>query len=189
MSKKILCIALTFLLFAIPVNAYYSLDLGIWSSPYHQDKLYTLEATSLKQFHKRWSWKIALKALGPPLSFEPQASLLCEPSLGENTLGKLGLTYNLKAQRFSLEAGLETLADPLLSYCFLSYGSSETHLDLGLVFAVNERWALGAHLQYAQNSLYTYQIHHFSSQGLHSQIIYSRTLDGSLQRLGLKLGF
>jgi len=184
---KISGVFLILLLVTAPMQAYYSFDLEIWSSPYRQEKIYTLKAGALWPLRKHLSLKTDLKALTGPWRLEPEAALLLQPPLSENTLGRLAAAYNSKAG-LELTAGFETLADPLLTYFFFSCGPKAV-LDLGLNFAVNERWAVGAHLHYTENSLLTYQLHHFGLNGLHSQVLYSRTLDGTLQRLGLKFGF
>lgn len=84
---------------------------------------------------------------------------------------------------------VKAVVDPLLTYCSVTYQKQETSFGWGVIFAANERWALGAHLQYAKNSLLTYQLYYSRQERKPTELSYAHSLDGSLQRLGLKIPF
>lgn len=178
------------------VQASWVWEIAVWNSPHGQQQIFSTELCRAWKFRRFWRAELAAAGQftrpGPGQGedlFQPRASLLYRPSLREATHGKFSLTYHPKVSRWELAAGLEVMADPLLLSAALQGNNREAGLNLGLVFAANERWALGAHLHYTRNSLYTFQVHHSKAQNTIQTISYSRSLDGSLQRLGLKLTF
>lgn len=117
----------------------------------------------------------------------PRLSLVYTPSFDPVHSGILKIDYDLKAQNLRLQGGLSLVHDPLAMNLVISYYERDISLDGSVVFAVNERWALGTHLHYAKNSVLTYEIYHTSRNGKHRQVRYSHSLDGSMQSLGFKL--
>lgn len=195
MSRFIkICLSVLVLLgqFTLVGESSWTYEGHIWSSPYQDQKIYSTTLSYIFEPLEHWLGTLTLPIQYQAQKWEvlyPQVSLAWAPPLGDSYTGRLKLSYSPKSQQFQMEGGFNTLSDPIIINCAIFHQRQSTALNLGVVFAVNEKWALGAHLQYTKNSLLTYQLHGTSQKGKQRQLSYSHSLDGSLQRLGLKVTF
>ena len=168
----------------------------ILNSPYSDTQVYFSQLSVTLEPHETLQAVVSLPvqySASPKMQqrqlIHPRLALAWSVPLDGVVSSSVRLDYHLKPQKLQLQGGVQLLCDPLALRCALSYQEQTMALEGSLVFAVNERWALGAHLHYARNSWLTYEIHHTSKQGKQRQLNYSHSLDGSLQRLGLKIAF
>lgn len=175
-------------------QAAWILEGQVWRSPYQEGELYLSQLGVVLEPHEDLDFSAFLPiqySRGPELQkmqcLYPRFSLIYRPSFDPIHSAILRMDYHPKPQKLSLQGGISMLHDPLAMNLAISYHENKFSLEGSLIFAVNERWALGAHLHYARNSLLTYEVFHTSRKGKQRQIRYSRYLDGSMQSLGFKL--
>lgn len=166
----------------------------IWSSPHHEQQLCLGQLSRIWQPHEHVKTVLSLPVqytCGPGAQgleyLYPRFALVASVPFNDMTQGLFRFDFSLRPQVFKLQGGFQMLHDPMALKCAFSYEGRSLELDGSVVFAVNERWALGAHLHYARNSLLTFEIHHTSARGKQRQFSYSHSLDGSLQALGFKV--
>ena len=195
--QKILILTLFLILLGVKLcAASWALEGHILNSPYSDTQVYFSQLSLTLEAHENLQAVVSLPvqySVSPQLKqlqlIYPRLALAWSVPWDDVVSSSVRLDYHLKPQQLQLQWGVQMLYDPLALGCALSYQEQTMALEGSLIFAVNERWALGAHLHYATNSWLTYQIHHTSKQGKQRQLNYSHSLDGSLQRLGLKVAF
>lgn len=195
-QKKVayVCV-LIFLAFGIGLSeASWMLEGQVWSSPYQEGAIYLSQLSVKLEPHKHLDFTASLPVQyshNPELQeaqcLYPRFSLAYLGPVDDVRSVILRADYQLKPQRLGLQGGIHMLYDPLAVNLAISYHERTIALEGSVVFAVNERWALGAHLHYSRNSLLTYELYHTSKKGKQRQIRYSYYLDGSMQCLGLKI--
>ncbi|HHT68756.1 MAG TPA: hypothetical protein GXZ85_05780 [Firmicutes bacterium] len=175
-------------------HASWMLEGHAWSSPYQEGAIYLSQLTVKLEPRKEVQATISL-----PIQYThgsnskelhllyPRMALAFSIPLDEVYSSVFRANYDLESRSFQMHGGLHMLFDPLAIGCGLSYREKTLVLDGTVIFAVNERWALGAHLQYTRNARLTYELHHTSRNGKKRQFSYSHVLDGSLQSLGVKI--
>lgn len=172
----------------------WTLDGQIWSSPYEQGEIFLSQLSVSLKAQEHFQATLAV-----PIQFtrtlerkgweypNPSLAVSWTPPIDEVFSADLRARYHLRTRTLELQGGVHMLLDPIILRWGLSYHGKDVILEGSVVFAANERWALGAHLQYKRNSIVTYELHHTSKSGKHRQLSYSRSLDGSLQCLGIKI--
>lgn len=198
--RKMLVITVLFTVFisshASPCQGAWTCQFELWSSPYHDQKIYAGALNYSWKFREELYGKIILplRVTSGPAGrhdelFFPRFALCWLQPFGQEVTGKLKIKCDPQHQAIHLDGGLELLSDPLLTYCSVAHQSGANFLNMGVIFAVNEKWALGAHLKYGKNSLLAYQLHHITTRGNNGKLSYSYSPDGSMQCLGLEIAF
>ncbi len=174
----------------------WTLDGKVWSSPYQDERVYLSQLAITLKPHDHWQTTLSL-----PIQYThsprtqdleclyPRVGIAWSVPLSDTVTSRVRLNYQFNPRKLAVQGGLETLHDPIALGVTLSYQTRTLALAGSVVFAANERWALGAHLHYSNNSLLTYKINHTSKRGKQRQFSYCHSLDGSLQSLGLKITF
>lgn len=176
--------------------ASWALEGQIWNSPYDPREVFisqlsvTLEplehlqaSASLPFQYTRDSQEQELQLLHPSLM------VVWSIPWGDAHSASIKAAYQLQPDRLQLEGGILLLFDPLALRASLSYQGRTFTLQGAVVFAVNERWALGAHLHYTKSSVLTYEVIHTSRRDKQRHLSFSHNIDGSLQCLGFKIVF
>lgn len=168
----------------------------VWSSPYHAHKIYAGALNCSRSFSAKLTGGIILPLQimtgleGQDLQlFFPSLKLCWRHPFQRGVTGKLEIKCDPRQRQIQVDGGVEVLSDPLLIQYSITRQGGANHLNVGALFAVNERWALGAHLKYGKNPLLTYQMHHIASWGGTAKFNYSSSPDGALQCLGLEIAF
>ena len=195
-QMKIACVCMmVFLTLGIgPCEATWVFEGQVWSSPYQEGEIYLSQLGVKLEPHTNLDFtaSIPVQYHHSPERQEmqylyPRFTLAWLVPFDDVHSGHLAAGYDLKPPRLRLQGGLHMLYDPIALNLALAYREQTLSLEGGVVFAVNERWALGAHLQYSRNSLIAYELHHTSKNGKQRQVRYSHYLDGSMQCLGFKI--
>ncbi|HHW72339.1 MAG TPA: hypothetical protein GX393_03830 [Firmicutes bacterium] len=118
----------------------------------------------------------------------PRASVTWAGPADRPLSGELALALSPRKELCSMRAGVKMVTDPM-AVKFGLVCQDGLSLQAGAAFAVNERWALAAHLRYRKNSLLTYELHHNTSGDAQLVFSYTRALDGTMQSLGVKIAF
>lgn len=163
-------------------------------SPYAKEQIIKQSLSFTRSLRKAWSTTLTIPlqlTLDPgPEKFkldDPQLTLAWSSPKQNTTWPELGLAYSPSG--FKFQGGIKHLVDPLLLYGSCQLYKKTLAFEGGVVFAANEKWALGAHLRYGTDSTLTYQLHHYLKGGQHVEFSYSCSLTGSFQSLGLKTSF
>jgi hypothetical protein len=193
--RKVLLVILLVLSWGQKAQGAWIWETQVVNSPYHNLRVY------LSQVGYAWQPKEELQlALYLPVQYgaepnapslqvlAPRARLNWSQPIDSALSGELALQLSPKKEFLSLRSGVKLLSDPLAVKFSLLYEDGLA-LQTDLAFAVNERWALAAHLRYRRNSLLTYELHHFSRGDRQLSLSYTHSLDGSIQSLGLKISF
>ena len=178
------------------VRGAWILEGQVWNSPYTDTQVYFSQLSIELAPHEHVQTFVSLpiqytsgQETGDLTLQYPRLALAWSVPWDDVVSSTIRLEYQLKPQQVQLQGGVQMLSDPIALNCALSWQKQTFALEGSLVFAVNERWALGAHLHYAKNALLRYEIHHTSKGGKQRQVSYSHSVDGSLQCLGLKIVF
>ncbi len=191
-----LCLAIFMSLSTAVCQGAWTLQFELWSSPYAAQKIYAGSLNYSWHFSEELSGKIILplRVTIPPLETSPE---LLFPSLilrlrhpfDLGVTGRLEIKCDPQRGEIHFDGGVEFLSDPVLIQYSMARQKGINNLNAGVLFAVNEKWALGAHLKYGRHSLLTYQIHHTTIRGGNTKFSYSHSPDGTLQCLGLEIAF
>lgn len=171
-------------------------ELQIWNSPYHDQNIYNNRLGLIwcpgEHFTGRVTFPLQISShpLGQSSSlFFPQFSLAWSKSFKHGISAACEGIFDWHDRLLGCEISLHILADPLLTCYSFARRNSRNFINTGLVFAVNESWALGAQLQYGKVSLLTYQLHRISRGNRSHKLSYTHSVDGSTQCLALKIAF
>lgn len=183
------------LLVPTALSASWSLEGDLWSSPYHSRQTFL---GALSYSHKlsptmtasvTLPWEVTRDHHLKQKVFLPTTTLSWSKDLSQDLRTQAKVVYLAHQKQLIIEGLVKLISDPLLTYCSLTGQRNKLSFGLGTVFAANERWALGAHLDYGKNSFLTYQLFHTNGQDKPWELNYSRSLEGSSQKLGFKLSF
>lgn len=175
-------------------TASWILEGQVWNSPYYEGGVFISQLSVIVNPLKNVQASASL-----PMQYtrdlENQELRLLYPRLalawsipwGDAHSASIKAAYQLQPRSIQMEGGIHLLFDPLALRAALSYQEHTFTLKGSLAFAANERWALGAHLQYTKNSILTYEIIHISKKGKQRHLSYSHNMDGSLQCLAFKI--
>ncbi len=194
--SKAICVSMLIILaFGLGLcTASWTLEGQRWNFPYHQGELFVSQLSVALQPSEHVTATVSLPMQYIRDSQEQEVQLLY-PHLtlawsipwGNVHSANIKAAYQLQPSRIQMEGGVQLLFDPLALRAALSYQEQSVTLLASVVFAVNEGWALGTHLQYTKSSVLTYEIIHTSKKGKHQRLSFSHSIDGSMQSLGFEI--
>lgn len=174
----------------------WSYRLEYWTSPYHDRRIYGSALNYTWHIQDELTCTLILpgqltlsQGHEEGKLFPPRFAFHWRQHLGQEITGRFRFSCDPLHGTVHLEGGIEVLADPLLTAYSIVRQEQNYSLNIDVIFAPNERWALGAHLKYSKNSLLSYQLHHITDGDIGGKLSYSFSPDGSVQCLGLEIAF